>query len=122
MADRLINLSDPTEGISFQTVANLTLSQSSFNGGLGTYFETSANAAMTLNADLRDGVERVIMVKNTHATNTILVTAPVPVITDSAGIIAIPATNLYVLISFFWSATLGAWVLNWGGAMELKTV
>ncbi len=102
MADRLINLSDPTESISFQTVANLTLALSSFNGGLGVYFETNTNAAMTLNADLRDGVQRLVTIKNTALSGTINVTIPTP--RGGLGTATIPF-GWYADIVFFWNKT-----------------
>jgi hypothetical protein len=88
--------------ITFETVANLTLSLSSFNGGLGVYFETNANAAMTQAVDLRDGVQRVVTVKNTALSGTINVTIPTP--RGGLGTATIPF-GWFCDIVFFWNKT-----------------
>jgi hypothetical protein len=102
MADKLINIGRHSKAITFTTVDDLDLSAASFAGGLGVYFETSTNAAMTAATDLRDGVQRLATVKNTAGSGTINVTLPTP--RGGLATATIPF-GWYADIVFFWNKT-----------------
>jgi len=90
------------KAITFVTVANLTLTKSSFGSSVGVYDETDANAAMTLNVDLRDGIQRIVTVKNTALSGTIAVTIPTP--RGGLATATIPF-GWFCDIIFFWNGT-----------------
>ena len=96
----LVSDLDAIRYVKFATVANLSLSLSSFASKLGVYNETNANSAMTLNADLRDGTQRVVTVKNTALSGTIAITIPTP--RGGLATATIPF-GWYADIVFYWT-------------------
>lgn len=98
------------QDITFETVADLSLSLSDFNGGLGVYFEDDENVAVTVNNDLKDGIARYINVINTHASAIISVTLPAPRIYVN-DVSAIPVlAGCQIQIQFYWDSVQSAFV------------
>ena len=79
------------------------------------YAELNANSNLILNdinnTGLMDGFARHIIIKNTHATDTILIAFPSPnlCVTTSAPILACT----YLEISFCWNPNISAWVIRY---------
>jgi hypothetical protein len=108
----------------YETITGTSISKASFGtkAGVKLVYDDGLNKALTFDDDMKDGAEYHFLFKNEHDTTTILISFPLPIITDSSGTAALPATNLFLKATVFWNANESAWDLEWGGAKEKKTV
>ena len=115
------NLANPNK-LEFETADSLSLALADFNGKTGVCYTNTGddNLALTLNDDLKDGIQRRVKLINNHATTTILVSVQGDYNSDSQGIIAVPAqTN--VIADFYYDSLNECWELDWSGAKEEGT-
>lgn len=101
------------KSITHETVTSLALTLASFNGKLGVYRATDANATITLDNDLKDGVLREILILDSHVSTTITIATPTPYYGDTSP--AAVTAGKYITIYFYWNSNISKWHIRWTG-------
>lgn len=106
--------------IDFTALANnsTSISKSSFAGkaGVTINYTDGNNKTMTLDNDMKDGMQYTIELNNTHSTTTILCTMPGAALSSTAKIIPVP--NLSTVFLFvLWHLGRTRWVYRYGDSL-----